>query len=81
MDTAGLSVLPRTEGTFESDLREVDIAIELIARGAAVRVRLVGLTMAARIAPIALAHAQRAGVQFRVEPAGGTTRLVFGPAD
>ena len=81
MDTAGLSVLPKTESTFESDLMEVDVAIELVARRAAVRVRLIGLTSAASIAPIALAHAQRAGVPFRVESSGGMMRLVLGPSD
>jgi hypothetical protein len=80
MDTAGLIVLPRAEDPVEVDLREVDIAIAMVAQGAAVRVRLVGLPSAARIAPIALAHAQAAGIDFRVDGTGPTTRLIFGPS-
>jgi len=81
MDTAGLLLLPRADDPLEVDLREVDVAIEMVARGAAVRVRLVGLTDADVIAPIALARAQLAGVDFRVDHAGTTTRLTFGPSD
>jgi hypothetical protein len=80
MDTAGLIVLPRVEDPLEADLREVDVAIALVAQGAAVRVRLVGLASADRIAPMALAHAQAAGVEFRVDSSGTTTRLIFGPS-
>jgi hypothetical protein len=78
MDTAGLIVLPRAEDPIDAALREVDVAIALVAQGAAVRVRLVGLASAARIAPIALAHAQAAGVEFRIDGYGSTTRLIFG---
>jgi hypothetical protein len=80
MDTAGLIVLPHAEDPIDADLREVDVAITLVAQGAAVRVRLVGLSSADRIAPIALAHAQTAGVDFRVDGSGSTTRLIFGPS-
>ena len=81
MDNAGLFFLPQTDDPLDADLREVDVAIELVARGAAVRVRLVGLNGADQIAPIALARAQEAGVEFRVDHAGSTTRLTFGPSD
>jgi hypothetical protein len=81
MDTAGLLRLPTAEDQIEADLREVDVAIEMVARGAAVRVRLVGLNEADAIAPIALARAQFAGVDFRVDRDGGATRLTFGPTD
>ncbi|HET8786949.1 MAG TPA: hypothetical protein VFM38_15045 [Candidatus Limnocylindrales bacterium] len=77
MDTAGLIVLPRAEDPIDADLREVDVAIALVVQGAAVSVRLVGLTSAERIAPTALARAQAAGVDFRVDGSGSTTRLVF----
>ena len=80
MDTAGLIVLPRAEDPIDADLREVDVAIALVAQGAAVRVRLVGLASADRIAPFALAHAQSAGVDFRVDGSGTSTRLTFGPS-
>ena len=80
MDSAGLIVLPRAVDPIDADLREVDVAIALVAQGAAVRVRLVGLPSSARIAPIALAHAQSAGVGFRVEGSGPGAGLVFGPS-
>jgi hypothetical protein len=81
MDTADLFVVPRADDPLDADLREVDIAIEMIARGAAVRVRLVGLSDADTIAPIALARAQLAGVDFRVDRTGLVPRLTFGPTD
>ena len=80
MATAGLIVLPRAEDPVDVDLREVDVAIAMVAQGAAVRVRLVGLPSAARIAPIAHAHARSAGIDFRVDGSGPTTRLTFGPS-
>jgi hypothetical protein len=81
VDTADLVVLPRAYDPVDADLREVDAAIELVSLGAAVRVRLVGLSTAAQIAPIALAHAQQAGVGFHVDGTGSTTRLTIGPVD
>jgi hypothetical protein len=81
MDTAGLVVLPRADDPLDADLREVDVAIEMVARGAAVRVRLVGLNGADDIAPIALARAQEAGIEFRIDRSGAATRLTFGPTD
>jgi len=81
VDTVGLSVLPLAEDPIEMDLREVDVAIQMIARGAAVRVRLVGLNLPDLAAPEALARAQAAGVGFRIDHAGATTRLTFGPSD
>ena len=85
MDTADLLFLPRAEDPLDEDLdaelREVDVAIEMVARGAAVRVRLVGLSDPDTIAPIALARAQLAGVEFHLDRAGSTPRLTFGPAD
>lgn len=81
MDTQGLFLLPRADDHQDIDLREVDVAIEMVARGAAVRVRLVGLDGADDLASLALARAQKAGVGFRFEHTGGTTRLTFGPSD
>jgi hypothetical protein len=81
MDTAGLFFLPQADDPLDADLREVDIAIELVARGQAVRVRLVGLNSADKIAPIALARAQEAGIAFRVDHDGAATRLTFGLTD
>ena len=76
MDTAGL-IVPRAEDPIDADLREVDVAIALVVKGAAVCVRLVGLASAEHIAPIALAHAQAAGVDLRIDGSGSTTHLVF----
>lgn len=61
-------------------LAEVDVAIALVARGAAVRVRLGGLSGAAQVAAAAASHAQQAGVGFRLEPGPpGRTALTVGP--
>ncbi len=78
MDTAGLHVLPPAEDPREVDLREVDAAIELVVRGLAVRVRLVGLNDPDAVAPIALARAQVAEVGFRLDH-GSATSLTIGP--
>lgn len=81
MDNAGLFFLPRADDPLDAELREVDVAIEMVASGVAVRVRLVGLNGADQIAPVALARAQEAGVEFRVDHAGSSTRLTFGRSD
>jgi hypothetical protein len=81
VDTADLVFLPLADDLLDVDLREVDVAIELVARGAAVRVRLVGLSDPDTIAPIALARAQLAGVDFHLDRAGSSPRLTFGPTD
>jgi hypothetical protein len=78
MDTAGLIVLPRAGDPLDADLREVDVAIALVAQGAAIQVRLVGLHAPDEAAPIALARAQRAGVGFRLDH-WAKTHLTFGP--
>jgi hypothetical protein len=80
MDTAGLFHLPGGYDALEADLLQVDAAIEMVARGAAVRVRLVGLSDPDTLAPIALARAQYAGVDFRIDR-GATATLTFGPSD
>ena len=51
----------------------------MVASGVALRVRLVGLSDADTIAPIALARAQLAGIDFRIDR-GESTSLTFGPA-
>ena len=73
-------VLPVSESLIDADLREVDTAIAMVARGAAVRVRLVGLHAPDEIAPTALARAQAAGVRFALDRRG-TTRLTLGPRE
>lgn len=80
MDPADLIVLPRPRtDPFELDLGHVDAAIELVRRGAAARVRLVGLREAADLAPTALARAQEAGVEFAVDRHGSALTLTIGP--
>jgi len=81
MDTADLFFLPRADDPMDIELREVDVAVAMVATGAAVRIRLVGLTDPETLAPIALARAQLAGIDFHVDRAGSTTRLTFGPID
>ena len=80
MDSGRLYVLPASDASIDVDLREVDSAIALVSRGAAVRVRLVGLHAPDEIAPIALARAQAAGVRFGVDRRE-TTRLTIGPRE
>ncbi len=78
MDRPDLSVLPSADDLMDVDLREVDTAIAMVARGAAVRVRLVGLHLPDDVAPVALARAQAAGIGFGLDRLG-STRLTFGP--
>jgi hypothetical protein len=78
MDLAGVVVLPRTVDALETDLREVEVAIALVTGGAAVRIRLVGMSDIDTIAPTALARAQAAGVEFRIDR-GSTATLTIGP--
>jgi hypothetical protein len=62
-----------------ADTAEVDAAIELVRRGAAVRVRLAALRDARAVAEIAIAHAQHAGVAFSTQRDGSSLTLTFGP--
>lgn len=68
---------------LEIALAEIDVAIELVRRGQARRVRLCGLTAGERAAGEGLARAQAAGVGFAFK--GGRSpnlavNLVIGPA-
>jgi hypothetical protein len=80
VDTAGLHVLPIGEDLLDADLREIDTAIAMVTRGAAVRVRLVGLHAPDEVASIALARAQAAGVKFQIDRSP-STRLTIGPLE
>lgn len=72
--------LPDAGGMLsERDLQEVDAAIGLVADGHARRVRLVGLADPAAVAAICLAHAQVAGVEFRMASDGPAIVLTLGP--
>jgi hypothetical protein len=68
-------------GRLGIDLANVDAAIELVRRRTADRVRLAGLDSAERLAPLALAKAQAAGVRFVLDRDGGSVTLTFGPLD
>jgi hypothetical protein len=60
------------------DLVEIDAAIDLVTRGLATRVRLVGLKRPEAVAATGLAHAQDALVAFSVDrgPAGSIAIMV-----
>ena len=70
MDTAGLIVLPRADDPLDADLREVDVAIELVPAASRSASGSSACAVADRSPPIALAHAQSAGVDFRVDGSG-----------
>jgi hypothetical protein len=73
------AVLPRPVDALTADIAEIDAAIELVRRGAAVRVRLAALRDAKAVAEIAIVHAQRAGVAFGTQRDGASLTLTFGP--
>ena len=65
---------------IERDMAEIDAAIELVRRGLATRIRLVGLLRPEGAAAVGLARAQAAGVLFSVErPPDGGASLTVGP--
>ena len=70
-----------TDEDLESALAEVDAAIALVIRGAAVRVRLVGFALAEAVAGLGAAHAQLAGVGFQIDrpTVAGSMALIIGP--
>ena len=73
------AIIPRPVDALTADTAEVDAAIELVRRGAAVRVRLASLRDAKTVAEIAIVHAQRAGVAFSTQRDGPSRTLTFGP--
>ncbi len=80
MEPADLIVLPRPRSDpDELELVHIHAAIELVASGAAERVRLAGLDGASGLESTALARAQAADVAFAVERHGATMTLTFGP--
>ena len=67
---------------LEIALAEIEVAIELVRRGQARRVRLVGLTAVEHAAGVGLARAQDAGVRFSLERSteqGQAISVVVGP--
>lgn len=68
---------------LEIALAEITVAIELVRRGNARRVRLVGLEAGERAAGAGLAQAQAAGVRFALERGASPDRavsLLIGPS-
>jgi hypothetical protein len=71
-----------TRAEADRELAEVAAAVELVARGVARRVVLVGLAEVTALAGDALVIAQQAGVRFALqrEPGGsGTVLAIVGP--
>jgi hypothetical protein len=69
---------PRTD-PFESDIAQVDAAVELVRIGSARRVRLAGLREPEALAQVALARAQAADLEFSVERDSDAVTLTIGP--
>lgn len=66
----------------EHDLIEIEAAIAMVAGGFATRVHLVGLLRPESAAPIGLAHAQVAGVDFSVDRGlAGAVAITIGPSN
>ena len=68
-----------TSDPIDFDLSEVDIAVALVTGRIATRVRLVGLIEPDQVAPIALARAQAAELEFEVDRTPTSTVLIIGP--
>lgn len=70
-----------SDDELENALAEVDAAIALVRRGAAVRIRLIGFAMDDAIAGMAAARAQQAGVRFQVDrpDVAGDLGITVGP--
>jgi hypothetical protein len=72
---------PATDAAEDAALNEVDVAIALVAYGAAVRVRIAGLTAATAeaVAGIAAARAGTMGLRFVVERSPHGATFTVGP--
>ena len=70
-----------TDEDLEGALAEVDAAIALVNRGAAIRVRLIGFARAEAVAGLGAAHAQLAGVGFQIDrpEVAGAMAIIVGP--
>ena len=77
---------PAPDGPTEADelaIVEIDAAIAMVSGRHADRVRLTALPFVGRVAAIGAAHAQEAGVAFRVEGAErtGVLTVTVGPSE
>lgn len=83
MHEVGAKSAPGTQpDPFDVAVREIEIAIQLVVTGRARVVQLSGLEAAERAAPIGLAAAQSAGVEFALQRSGSdpaTVSLRIGP--
>ena len=64
---------------LERDMAEVATAISMVARGAAIRVRLVNLRNPDAVAGDGAARASQAGVEFRLDRSEDAVRIIVGP--
>lgn len=89
MDTPAVIAFPRDPDAGSADdpasraLVEIDAAIALVMSRAAVRVRLTALPFVESVVAVGLAHAQAAGLAFRLEPSdrAGVATVTVGPLD
>jgi hypothetical protein len=81
MDATKILPFPGASNTaVERDLAEIEAGIALVARGLAVRVRLIGLTRPEAVAATALARAQEARVAFAIDRGvNGVAAVIVGP--
>ena len=72
---------PAADAAEDAALNEVDVAIAMVSRGAAVRVRIAGMStgIADAIAGVAAARAGSVGLRFVVERSQGATTFTVGP--
>jgi hypothetical protein len=70
-----------TDEDVERALSQIDAAIAVVARGAAVRIRLIGFPLVDVVAGLAAAHAQLAGVGFQIDRLAPTAAaaMIVGP--
>jgi hypothetical protein len=70
-------------GAGDEALTEIDVAIAMVAAGAARRVRLTALPFIESVASVALAHARAAGIAFQLERPDrvGVRTVTIGPVD
>jgi len=90
VDRSSVIDFPRPDGSSPAfddagtaALVEIDVAIALVAAGAARRVRLTALPFVETVAAVGLARARSAGLAFRYEPTerAGVATLTIGPRD
>jgi hypothetical protein len=85
VEDIGPTPFPRAVEPSDEDveraLSQIDAAIAVVARGAAVRIRLIGFPLVDVVAGLAAAHAQLAGVGFQIDRLAPTAAaaMIVGP--